>query len=392
MAEYIQTLETLYVAKEASEGSAEALAAGDGILAEEISVEIPRQFHERTYTGAMGTLNGKIGAIDAAAASFVTELKADGSNNIPEWDELMESCMGSVTATSATTTVSGSGSSTTSVDVTDASGFTDGGGTAGAGAMVLVETTASSSVFEAAYASDANTASTPDNLTVEPALSFTPADTSTVTQMRTYKLAETGHPSLTIRRLFEKGAGGADTYQVLTGARGTFTINSPSAGAIPKTTWNLQAWDWTQATDGTYVAPTYEGGAPPTALACKCKINGTLVDITSFSLDLGNEVGKKMSQNSSTGVYGTPIVDRKIRGSFTVHPSDLTYFTRWTGNTEFTFIIQFGNTANGTVAIYMPHCETTAPVWGLDGKVRTNEIAFNANIASGNDALYIGVG
>lgn len=385
MADFIKSIESLFVMEEAAEGTAETATATDAILAENIQTPTTRAQHTREYTGGFGVLPGKSGGILDANVSFDTELKGNGSSNTPEVDELLKSVLGEVVASTATTTVSGTSSTTTSLDVTDVSGFTDGD------VLVMVETSTADE-YEVALATDTNAAATPDTITVAPALGAAPGvGGENVYQMRTYRGVDTGHPSLTVMRYLNSGAG-SSAFTRYVGCRGTATLNVPEASSIPKLSWALQAWSWDQATNGTRPALTYDTALPPVAQASKIKIDGTLTHIWGLTLDFGNEVGRKISQNSTTGVYGTPIVNRKVTGSFTVYPENIAHWTDWQADTSFSLLAQYGKALYGTVAVYLPKLRRTGVVWGEREGVQTATVSFEATEVTGEYSVFVGVG
>jgi len=389
MADLIWRNALLLGKKETTEGTANAPGAGDAILCTGLQPTLQRDFHERTYHGGFGTRAGVIGAQTGAGLSFQTEIKGNGSNNTPEIDELLESVFGQVASGTGDTTV-GNGSTTTSVVVASSTNFT-------AGNLVMIETSSTSDEYEVAMITDVPNGTT---LTVSPALSFTPANGAAVKEMRTYQLLYSGHPSMTFDVFYSVAGGGADQYDRFVGCHGNLSFASPGAGQVPMLTWDWQAWNWTQATNGTRPTPTYDTATPQSALGSKFKVDGTLVDVFDVNWSLNNEIARKLSQNSTLGVYGTPIVNHKPSGSFKIHPAhtSIAQFTGWTAGTEVSLIQQLGKSLNGTVAWYCPKAQRSSVGRGDDNGVQALEINFNANmqddgLATAVDAaIYLAVG
>lgn len=109
--------------------------------------------------------------------SFQVELYATGGGSTgtaPDYANLLTAGGWQVTTAGGDTTVSGGSSTTTVVDVADASGIS-------AGDAVVIGT-------EIRRVTAVDTASTPDNITVTPALTSAPADTTTVGHALVYTL------------------------------------------------------------------------------------------------------------------------------------------------------------------------------------------------------------
>ena len=372
MAHYIEQLQALFYGIESTEGTAVLGTATEALLVRDLKKPIPRDFHEREFVQAFGTRPGVVGAIQSAPFSFAAELKNRGvTNNVPELDELYKTVFGTRTLDTLNSTATGG----TSTVITTAS-------TAGltVGNIIGVETTASSDVYEARRVT-ALTANT--NITVSPALSFSPASGAALVGSLTFVIAETGHQSLSFQNYLN-----STEYWQAVGCRGNFKIESEGAGKIPMGMWDMLGWSWSVNTGGTRPSSTFDTNAPPLASTCKWSVDTTLTDIVKFSFDLGNVVTPLTSQNSTLGVYKTPITNAKPRGSFTVHPESFGQITGWTAPTAFQLTGQWGNTLNNGVCINFPTCQRNPVAWGDDNGVGTNEVGFIAN--GGTAAVYLG--
>jgi len=394
VADIIRKNATLFAEVEITEGTNPTPAAGNAVLAQAIALKLQQDFHQRAYQGAPGLRDGVAGAQTAPGISFQAEIKGDGSTNTCEVDALLTACFGSVAAGTASNEINGGTSTSTSLVVDDSTGFTVGN-------MIMVETSDGSAAFEAAWISAVPNGTT---ITIEPALSFTPADNADVKEMRTYQilLPPAGVNSCTLE-VWHNADGGAGQADKLVGCRGNVKYDSPRAGSIPMLSFDLQAWSWSQVTDGTRPTPTYDTAAPKAALSSKFKIGGTLTNAFDIGWDLGAVLSPKISQNSSTGIYGMPHVDYKPNGSFKVHEvhSSIAHFTAWTAGTTTTLFQQLGTALFGTVAWYAPRAQRREVARGDDGGVGTTEVQFDAltqndgsptSITAGPAALYLAVG
>lgn len=395
MADIIRRNATLFGEVEVTEGTNPTPAAGDAILATGITLKLQQDFHQRQYQGAPGYRDGVPGAQTGAGLSFQSEIKGNGSNNTCELDACLKACFGSVATGTGSTEVNGGTSTTTSLVVDASTNFTVGN-------MILVEDSATGAgVMEAAWIS-----AIPDgtHITIEPALSFTPADNADVAEMRTYQIllppADVNSMTFEVWHNADSGAGQADK---LVGCRGNVKFESPRAGSIPMLSFDFIAWAWSQVTNGTRPTPTYDTATPKPGLSSKFKIGGTLTNAFDIAWDLGAKVVAKISQNATLGVYGTPHVDYTPSGSFKVHEvhSSIAHFTAWQAGTTTTLIQQIGNALNGTVAWYCPRAQRREVARGDDGGVGATEVQFDAltqndgsptSITAGPAALYLAVG
>lgn len=148
----------------------------------------------------------------------------NGNGDTPALDRLSQFLLAFGSRRSvAGTTVSGSGSTTTVVDVTSAAGFA-------VGDLVLIG-------GEVRRITAVDTASTPDNITVAPALSAAPADTTEVFGSERFTPYDTGHVSHTILMLRD--------VQLITAIGCVFSFGiSATYGALVQMSCEFDGEDW----------------------------------------------------------------------------------------------------------------------------------------------------
>lgn len=398
MADIVRQNATLFAEVEITEGTNPTPAAGDAVLARAITLKLQQDFHQREFQGAPGYRDGVPGAQTDAGISFETEIKPDGSTNTCEIDALLTACFGSVAAGTGSTTLTGGDSTTTNLHVASSANFTVGNGI-----MVSLDATTNSGVYEVAWISaivDAN------NITIEPALSsaVTLTTANNVKEMRTHQIklppGAVNSVTLEVWHNADSGAGQADK---LVGCRGNVKFDSPGAGEIPKMMFDFAAWSWSQVTDGTRPTPTYDTATPKPGLSSKFKLGGVLTNIISAGWDLGAVVARKLSQNATLGVYGTPHTNYTPNGSFRVHEahSSNAHFTAWQAGTTTTLSQQIGSSLFGTVAWYVPRAQRREVARSDDKGIGANDIQWDAitqndgtptSITTGPAALYLSVG
>lgn len=396
MADLISKNITLFAAQEATEGTAESVAAGDAILCSGIEIAEELEVHQRDYQGSPGVRPPVPGAQMGATISFSTELKGNGTNTTPEVDELLTACFGSVVAADLDSTISGTSGSATVLDVADVAN-----GTVGSLAMLETDTADTYEVVGIITAKDSG--QSPDDLTVSPGAVNGAYDTngSAVKEMRTWQilLPPSANNSLTFHAFYNSDSG-AGQYDQIVGARGSVKVDSPRAGAIPMLSWSFTGWKAIRAVNGTRPTPTYDTTSPKPAVASIFRIDGTYTNAYDISFDLGAEVGLKVSQNSTTGVYGAPHIAYRPSGSFKIHPahSSVAEFTAWEAGTARSILWQVGNTLYNTYAFYVPKAVATKVSRVDDGGIQAIQVDWVATeqddaLATACDAaMYVGVG
>ena len=396
MADLIIRNGTMFAKAESTEGTAVSAAAGDAILATGIAINYGQEIHPRQYQGAPGVRAPVAGAKLGTTISFQTELKGNGTTTLPEVDELLTACLGQVVAANLDSTISGTSGTTTVWDVADASN-------ASTGSMVMLETGTEGTYEVAGLITTVDTGATPDDVTVSIAAVNGGYATNgkKVKEMRTWSplLPPSAVNSCTFD-LYHNPDSGAGQRDRVVGARGTFKVDSPRAGAIPMFSWTFTGWSWTTVTNGTRPTPTYDTASPKAALATRFAVDGTAVNAFDISIDLGATVSQKLSQNATDGVYGCPHVSYQPSGSFKIHPAhtSVAEFTAWTANTQRSLLLQVGNTLYGTWAIFIPKMVTTKVSRVDDGGVGALQIDWVAieqddALATASDAsFYIGLG
>ena len=174
-------------------------------------------------------------SFDAELIGLETALENGVSAVFDRYSQLML-LAGSRTAT-AGNVVSGNSSTTTQVDVTSAAGFS-------AGDYVMIS-------GEVRKVTATDTVSTPDNITVSPALSAAPEDTTQVYGTERFTPYDTGHPSATFFHLVDDQLRVIQGAEITMGVSGTMgekvTLNVEGTGegfsvTDPKTFSSIMPW------------------------------------------------------------------------------------------------------------------------------------------------------
>ena len=396
MADLLTRNLTLFADVEGTEGTAATIGATDAILASGIEIVEELEVHPREYQGSPGQRQPVPGAQMGASVSFQTELKGNGTDNTPEVDPLLTASFGSVSAGDLDSTISGTAGSATVWDVADVANGT-------AGNLVMLEKSTADTYEVGGIITAKDAGQTPDDLTVSPgAVNGSYATNGKkVKEMRTWQILmpPASNNSVTFEA-YHNADSGAGQFERVVGARGTFKVDSPRAGAIPMFSWMFKGWSVTRGTTGTRPTPTYDTASPKASVASVFRVDGTYTNAFDISFALGAEVGLKVSQNSTTGVYGAPHISYKPSGSFKIHPahSSVAEFTAWEAGTARSILFQVGNTLYGTWAIYVPKA-VAMKVARVDdsgvGAIQVDWVATEQDdaLATASDAaMYLGLG
>jgi len=229
-------------------------------------------------------------------ASFSLDYYATGgggTGTAPDWANLLTAGGWTVTTAGGDTTVSGGSSTTTVVDVADASGISAGDSVVISGQLRRV--------------SAVDTASTPDNITITPALSAAPANAVTVGHALTYTLNPrrvSAGTELTLWRFSNR------TGDMLIGAVITSITITMSGGDEARISVEGQA-----AQHRSIVSTTLSSGINDTTTTIPLTAGECIPDDVSATAPVYVQIGSEVleiiaiSGNSATssarGVYGT---------------------------------------------------------------------------------------
>lgn len=323
----------------------------------------------RSFVGAFGTRAGKIGHQPDPALSFTCELRGAGSGALPpEVDELMRSVFGVRTLDAGNASTVGAGSTSTVVNLSSTTGYSVGN-------AVAVET-ATAGKFEVGWIESIQTNV---SLTLTHALTFPPSTGKLVKPSLTFKPTDTTHPSLSFQIWLD-----ADNRISFLGCKGSVKIDAPAPGAIATASFTFKAISWKHVNQvGGRPTPTYDSTIPPTL--SKFKLDATLTDVKAMSWDLGQSIGRKMSQNAVFGTFAQLVTNREVKGSFQAYDVDDSQYAGWNSGTEFAIAQQWGDTQFNTIAYQLRKAQRAKVAYGDDAGLTTDQIDFQANITSGND-------
>lgn len=206
----------------------------------------------------------------------------------------------------------------------------------------------------------------------------------------TYTPLSVGVDSLTID-VFSVPASGNQIRERIIGARGTFRINARSGQQVYlEFTFN-----------GVYVATADAAGLTPSGLESTLpqaflntsfSMHAFSHKVSSFGIDLGNQLAPRTDISGSSGILSYLIIDRKPTFSFDPEKELVTthdYYGKMLANTEASMSAAIGATAGNICTITAPKAQyVKVTPGGRDGiGIFTVDGKFNRN--AGNDELVI---
>lgn len=232
------------------------------------------------------------------------------------------------------TTISGTSSTTTLLNVADATVLKKG-------TFIAVQV---GSEMEWARVDDIDTTTTPDEVTISPALSAAPATNGTIVRnLYNYVRAETNARTLTVQQAF---VGDSTAQHTANGCYGDIAFDVPEVGKLPSMTLGATASDYTLGAQSLSVATASdEMGAPadwsPSVYLSASLARGTRLANEGVTIEhmeaveLVRDPGATTTINSIVRTGGRPVSDRaSVKLRF-----DSAYDTAFAAGTAYRFVV-----------------------------------------------------
>ena len=186
------------------------------------------------------------------------------------------------------------------------------------------------------------------------------------------------------------------TLHKITGCVGTFQIKLVSQEIV------TVEWSFTglyagsgHATTVTFPSPTHETVAPIIWKAASFVYNtvSTLI-ISELTLDIGNEVAKRLSANATYGIDRYFVKDRLSKGSMMIEKvalATLNPFTLWDATTQANIAAVAGATAGNICTLAVTGVTLDAPKYADKENVQMYDLAFSLNptVTTGNNEIVL---
>lgn len=374
----IEVTEGTYVAPASAASFVQTLADGAEMSRSKEVIE------RNVFTSSIGKTQPRTGQFTASGSMPVEARAMASEGTAPEYDKLMRSGLGTRTQlASAVTTQTGNTSSV--LQVPDASLFT-------VGDIILVKQTGA---YHVSPVSAIDTGTDEITLSIPGAGAF--ADNVVIAKHTTYKVADSGHPSLSISRYLE----GAVLQQV-TGARvNSISLDGFSTGQLPSFNFGFEGLNFDSSLTAPPYTAAYDAQLPPIILDAKVYMDGAEIDVNELTFSIENALGFQTSVSAENGRVSGRAVERTITGSFNPYMASdsMANFSKFKNNTPFSIFAYAklpsatAGEFSGIVAVYMPNCVITELAENDADGLLQDSITFSANrgAASTTPEIYIGV-
>lgn len=323
------------VMKEVTEGTYVAPGAGTDFfqpIVSSMSLSHVKDWNESgRLTGSLGQAQPR-GGLRSKTAKIGIELAGSGvAGQAPNWDEFIQSAMGSAPNTMSATATITTGATTTVLPMSsgDVSKFAIG--------MPVMVQKANNWAFAVVQSVQAGT-----SITVTPALPYSPSNGTIVSRGTLYAPANSGHPSLSIsaywgNKILEKGVG----MKVK-----TMSLTNYKAGAIPTLEFDLEGFgNPTDTAASAGYTPSYDQALSPVVLNAVVYQGGNAIVVPEFDIKLDNTLSRMTSTADINGIIRQIVTKRLVTGSFAPWKDDTTVanFSNFNLESEFSLFITATN-------------------------------------------------
>ncbi len=351
---------TIAIEEEVTEGTYVAPAGASSFLqtlADGTEITPSKELLERNiFNGSLGKTSPRTGTRTVSGAIPVEARANSTAGSAPEYDKLMKSAFGSRRQATTTTTTKASGNTATVLQIEDAdiSKFA-------VGDIVLVKQSGAYHVSPITAKSTGTGTATITLLVAHPSGDMT--DSVVIEKFTTYKLANSGHPSLSISKyvddaVLEKAIGARVTSVALEGF---------ATGQIPSLNFGFEGLDFDREVAAPGYTPSYDSALPPIVLDARLYMDGVAVDVNEVTVSIENTLGFATAISAENGRTSGRATSRSVTGTFNPYKQDdsIANFTKFKDNTAFSLFAyakvptstagQFGQ----IVAFYLPNCLIT---------------------------------
>lgn len=357
-------------------------------LADGFELGKTKEVIERDITiGSVGKASPRTGIFEASA-TIPVELRAHSTEGTePEYGELVESALGAKDQITSNVT-SGTGHSSTVLNIADIdiTKFNVGN-------VIFVKEAGAFHVSPIIAVDETPAAANITLLVPHPDGAMT--DGVVISKSTTYKVADTGHPSLSISKYIES----AILEQAVGCKVSTLSIENFATGQIPSMSFGLEGLNFDSSLTAPPVTPAFDSAIPPIMLDGGVYQDGAKIQINELSVSLENTLGLITSICEPNGRISSRVTDRTVSGTFNPYKPDdsISNFTAFKNNTPFS-LFAYGKLSTSTpgefdqvVAVYMPNCIMTEFAEADQDGILQDSISFSADrgIAGDVQEIYI---
>lgn len=308
----------------------------------------------------------------SVTGALPVEMKAGSTEGAqPEYGLMLESLLGTVKETASQ--VSGSSHTTTTIFVSDTSGYE-------VGDVVLIKEAG------AYHKSPIASLVTDTSIELLVEMDSAPADGVEIAALCTYKGADDGHPAYSATKYVEDAVRETATGCLTT----SMSVDNFTTGQLADLSFGFEGLDFARSLSAPAYTPSFDSSEPPIILKACIFVDGEEVEVNEFTLSVENTIG--FIQDTCNGKTASRITDRAVSGTINPYKLDdnIDNFNRFNENTTFSLFVT-AHTPTGTTgefketfSFYLPVCIITEiSETDLDG-VLQESLSFTAGSVDGS--------
>ena len=377
---------TVYaVEEEITEGTYEAPSAAASYvqtLADGTEMTPAKELLERDiFNGTIGKLTPRTGQKSVSGAMPVEMRAGETEGSIPEWDLLMRAAMGARTQITASTSKTGHTTTVIQIEDADISKYQ-------VNDVVMIK---EAGAFHVSPVSAVDTTASAANITLAIAMDSAPADNVEVSASVQYRVANSGHPSLSISKYVEDSV-----LESAIGSRvASLSLDNFTTGQLASFNFGFEGLTYDRSLASSPFTPDYQDALPPIILEACVFQDSASIQVNELSFSLENSLGFVTSTCSPNGRISSRVTERSISGSYNPYKQDddLGQYNKFDQNSEYTLFASahvptaVAGEKSQVVAFHMPACITTELAETDQDEVLQDAISFSAG--RGSDAWRV---
>jgi hypothetical protein len=374
---------TVYaVEEESTAGTYEAPSAATSYvqtLTDGAEIVPAKELLERDiFNGTLGKVTPRTGT-KSVSGSLPVEMRAgENEGDLPEWDTLMRGALGSREQLTSSITKTGHTASVLEIEDADISKYQ-------VNDIVLVKEAGNYHVSPIAAVDDTLGAA---NITLAIPMDAAPADNVELAASTQYRVANSGHPSLSVSKYIEDAV-----LEAAVGVKVTsLSLDNFTTGQLASFNFGFEGLTYERSLTSSPFAANYQDSLPPIILDACVYQDGAQIQVNELTFSLENTLGFVTSTCSPNGRISSRVTERDVTGTFNPYKQDdsLDQFNRFDQNSEYSLFasahIPTSNAGEKTqaIAFHMPACTTTELAETDQDEVLQDSISFTAG--RGSDA------
>jgi hypothetical protein len=175
-----------------------------------------------------------------------------------------------------------------------------------------------------------------------------------------------------------------------TGCRGSVSLSDAKVNQFAKLKFDFTGI-FAGPTATTLATPTFNATVPPIFKGASFAIDSYAAIIDGLSIDVKNDVAKRVSVNAATGILEWFIKERMVSGKIApemVLPATKDFWTMWSGGSTYAMTATIGASAGNRCVITAPAVQLEKPKYGERESILTAEMGLVLTPTSaGNDEV-----